>query len=124
MYIEASSPRRPNDTARLESPLLGSGDKTCLRFWYHMYGTHINTLNVYQTLNNNALGQPVWRKTGTQGNSWKYAEVTLPSRVPFKVGINLQHHNLWMSLNQLLIFKCTFGEETDNYMQSCDLRNI
>lgn len=63
MFIETSSPRRPNDTARLISQTVTPTSGACLRFWYHMYGTHINTLNVY-TKSGGQLGTPVWSHTG------------------------------------------------------------
>jgi hypothetical protein len=46
MYIETSSPRVANDKARLESNLITAKQLRCLSFWYHMYGPHVNTLNV------------------------------------------------------------------------------
>lgn len=67
MFIETSSPRRPNDTARLISQTVTPTSGACLRFWYHMYGTHINTLNVY-TKSGGQLGTPVWSHTGKK---WK-----------------------------------------------------
>lgn len=47
VYIEASG-RRPNDTARFVSPQM-SIDSTgsCIKFWYNMYGSDINQLNLY-----------------------------------------------------------------------------
>ena len=48
MYIEASSPAQVNDTAWLVGqgiPINSQG--ICLSFWYHMYGPHVGTLNVY-----------------------------------------------------------------------------
>ena len=63
-FIEASSPRRPNDTARLVSPSIPQTGGACLFFWYHMYGTHINTLNVYVKTGSN-LTTPTWSRTGT-----------------------------------------------------------
>ena len=48
MYIETSYPRRPNDTAGLVSPVIQkSGAYACVIFWYHMFGPHVNLLNVY-----------------------------------------------------------------------------
>lgn len=45
----------------------------CLEFWYHMYGPHIGTLNVYV----DTFGQKSWRwsKTGSQGNRWKKGSI-------------------------------------------------
>ncbi|CAC5390463.1 unnamed protein product [Mytilus coruscus] len=43
----------------------------CLKFHYHMFGSTMGTLNVYQ---GNRL---IWRKTGNQGNQWQLAELVL-----------------------------------------------
>ena len=51
MYIETSSPRSPNDKAQLQSGLVQPTTVTsgrCLKFWYHMWGDHVDTLNVYR----------------------------------------------------------------------------
>lgn len=71
MYIEASFPRKPNDTARIHSPAITSNPSQakCLSFWYHMYGSHIGRLNVYTKVGNQFIG-PVWSKSGTHGNKW------------------------------------------------------
>ena len=85
LFIETSSPRRPNDTARLESPTLpGQTLYSCLRFWYHMYGPEVNTLNVYTKVGN-TLGTPVWKHTGTIDNRWHFQEVDISSMQAFKV---------------------------------------
>ena len=48
MFIETSNPRTSGDVAVLESTWLNNEAESCLlRFWYHMFGTHIGTLNVY-----------------------------------------------------------------------------
>lgn len=48
IYIETSSPAKPNDTARLISPdLTATDDETCFRFYYHMYGSDVYRLNIY-----------------------------------------------------------------------------
>lgn len=51
-YIEASAPRRVNDTARIESVMLGATRGTCVSFFYHMYGTDIRTLTLYTRSSN------------------------------------------------------------------------
>ena len=38
IFIEASSPRKVNDTAVIASPTVNSDGDYCLTFWYHMYG--------------------------------------------------------------------------------------
>lgn len=85
MYIETSSPRHPNDTARLVSPNVQiSNQARCLKFWYHMYGAHINRLNVYLR-SGAALGTPVWTRQGTQGNSWKLGTIDITKTTQFQV---------------------------------------
>lgn len=76
VYIEASSPRQLNDKARLVSAQLTVTTPKCLHFWYHMYGTHVNTLNVYVKIGA-SLGTPVWTHTGTLSNKWYSADVNV-----------------------------------------------
>lgn len=47
IYVETSLPRRVNDKARLISQNLAATTAYCLSFYYHMYGPHINNLNIY-----------------------------------------------------------------------------
>lgn len=80
MYIEASSPRKINDTARLYSPVYSpSLSKSCFIFWYHMYGSAIGSLRVYvkSETENLASLYPVWEKSGDQGNVWLKATVPI-----------------------------------------------
>ena len=80
-YIEASFPRKENDTARLLSPVLTLSQ--CLNFWYHMYGQHVNRLNVYtKTAKKMNLA---WSKYGSHGNQWRAAHVFLNSTDPYQV---------------------------------------
>ena len=46
LFMEASSPRKFNDTARLLSPSIAPGDY-CFRFYYYMYGSDVYQLNAY-----------------------------------------------------------------------------
>ena len=73
MYIETSSPRRYGDRAKLDFSVSRSdiGKLSCLKFYYHMYGADINTLNVY---NGNSK---IFTKRGNQGNRWLMAKLTL-----------------------------------------------
>lgn len=69
MYIETSAPRRPGDKARLISPAVNGAAPMCLKFWYHMYGNSIKSLNIYLS-QNGTLGTAVWTRNGNQGNKW------------------------------------------------------
>ncbi|XP_019641868.1 PREDICTED: cubilin-like [Branchiostoma belcheri] len=68
MYTEASS-GFTGATASLALPIFRSDGQYCLRWFYHMYGLSMGTLNVY-------LSQPgqsdmlVWTRSGSQGNVW------------------------------------------------------
>ncbi|KAK3752189.1 hypothetical protein QZH41_007021, partial [Actinostola sp. cb2023] len=70
MYIETSSPRVNGDNAFIDKQVSLTGN-SCLRFYYHMLGNNVRTLNVY-------VGSAiVFTKSGSQGSAWKYAEVRL-----------------------------------------------
>ena len=64
MYIEASSPRRPGENAKLLLNVPKSGQPSCLSFYYHMYGASAGTLSVYSGNNK------VFNVSGNQGNNW------------------------------------------------------
>ena len=86
MYIESSSPRKLNDTAKLISsvvPGTTAHSGKCLSFWYHMYGAHISTLSVY--LRNGSHDTLLWSRAGTHGNKWLQAVVTVNSSTHFQV---------------------------------------
>ena len=78
LYTEASS-GKPNDTARLISPMVHIKVTSCLHVAYHMYGTEIGTLNIqYQPSGYNV--QPLWKLQGNQGYSWELLSVEIPSQ--------------------------------------------
>ena len=82
MYIEASSPRKAGEKARLHSEILPAGPAMCLSFWYHMHGTGMGTLTVYkQPAQDNGLMDSMWEVSGEQGNLWKQAFVNIGSSV-------------------------------------------
>ena len=88
MYIEASG-RKNGDFARLTSPVVSVSQQTvkCLTFWYHMYGPHVSALNVYTKTT--TLGPAIWSKNGTQGNTWKVANVDIQINQPFSVSLQI-----------------------------------
>ena len=76
MYVETSYPRLNKEKARLVSPDLAKS-YSCLDFYYHMYGDHVNRLNVYlRTKSNDVL---IWTVSKNQGDTWKRAQVPLVS---------------------------------------------
>ena len=87
MYIESSSPQKPNDTARLLSPVFYPNEQqSCyMRLFYHMRGTHINALNVYTELVEAGALTLKWSKKSEQGYEWKKATILLDDTRPFRV---------------------------------------
>ena len=87
IFIETSWPRKPNDTAKLISanvPGSSAGGGKCLSFWYHMYGAHINALRVY--VRSGSKDTLLWSKTGTRGDKWLQATLTVNIRTYFQAG--------------------------------------
>ncbi|XP_025085553.1 MAM and LDL-receptor class A domain-containing protein 1-like [Pomacea canaliculata] len=85
IYIETSTPQKPGDVADLTSPLQAptSPEGKCLKFWYHMFGAHVETLNVFiQQDSNRTL---IWTRSNTQGNIWRQALRTIVSYQSYKV---------------------------------------
>ncbi|GFN90694.1 MAM domain-containing glycosylphosphatidylinositol anchor protein 1 [Plakobranchus ocellatus] len=79
MFIEASAKGRGSN-AVLFSPLYRGLTEQCVEFYYHMYGRHIGTLNVYAQ----ALGQGLnsaWRAYGNQGDYWTNARLAVPKEL-------------------------------------------
>ncbi|XP_078393306.1 MAM domain-containing glycosylphosphatidylinositol anchor protein 1-like, partial [Cetorhinus maximus] len=96
MFIEASTPRRHGDKARLLSPLYNATKKVkfgtkrnvpfCVNFYYHMYGKHVGSLNVLvRALGVQPVETQVWTLTGNQAEKWQQANVTINPEGPFQV---------------------------------------
>ena len=58
VYLETSSPARPNDTAWLFNKKIDDSMDSCMSFWYHMYGPHVGSLNVYLSV---SLGSQLYQ---------------------------------------------------------------
>ena len=71
IYFETSSPVQTGDNAKLE--LNSPGGSACLTFYYHMYGSGMGTLNVFDG------SSRVFTQSGDKGNTWHKAEVTVKS---------------------------------------------
>jgi hypothetical protein len=85
-FIDASSPRRPNDVARIvseEFPATDANSPLCLRFWTHMYGSGIGSLNVY--IRQGSDDRKVWGLSGDAGNNWYMAQAPIASASSFRV---------------------------------------
>ena len=64
MYIEAT-PQSDGDNAKLRLEVPRSNSSSCLTFYYHMYGSSMGTLNVF---NGNVT---IFTMAGDQGNYWR-----------------------------------------------------
>jgi hypothetical protein len=93
MYVEASG-KRPGQKAQLISQSQSASAGSCLRFWYHMNGDAMGTLNVYLR-QAGQLGSAIFTRSGNQGNRWALAETTVTSpgsswEVGFVVHVRMQ----------------------------------
>ena len=75
MYIEASSPRKREDNAKLYSPPLTFAGHMCLEFYYHMSGVAIGSLKV--TIDEKV----VFSRSGHRGNIWYKVSVNVSAIV-------------------------------------------
>ena len=66
VYIEASSPRKHGEWARLTSPTLTSPKH--MRFFYHMHGRRVNKLTAY--VEADEIATKLWERTGDRGDNW------------------------------------------------------
>ncbi|XP_046380134.2 MAM and LDL-receptor class A domain-containing protein 1-like [Haliotis rufescens] len=80
VYMETSL-GNINDKADLVSPVLGGNTVTCLRMWYHMFGTDVNSLTVFKEYQNGSRTS-IWHEDGDQGNQWNHMAVTIPATSP------------------------------------------
>ncbi|CAB3989870.1 MAM and LDL-receptor class A domain-containing 1-like [Paramuricea clavata] len=78
LYIEALPPRQPNDKARLISPSTIE-TKSCLLFFYHMFGHDMGKLQVY--VKSGGRMYSVWSRSGEQGVEWYQAQVAVNNQM-------------------------------------------
>ncbi|KAI0225937.1 Zinc metalloproteinase dpy-31 [Lamellibrachia satsuma] len=76
IYIEASNPRRYGDRAVMLLPKLARGGHVCVRFNYHMFGFHINELQLAKRSSSGHLNK-VWSMVGEKRNRWLHAVVNV-----------------------------------------------
>ena len=104
LMIETSEPTQMGDRARLESIIFDgtNGDPRCFRFWYHMYGDSIGTLNVY--LFNGSL-VPLWSLSTNRGNDWHEGQVSYVSLIPYQIVVEgIAGNDFLVRINRKLSF--------------------
>ena len=60
-----------------------NGGPLCLRFWTHMFGHGIGSLNVYVRSGNS--DRKIWGLTGDAGNNWYMGQAPISSTDSFRV---------------------------------------
>ncbi|XP_048779949.2 zonadhesin-like [Ostrea edulis] len=86
IYIEASTPRKPGDKARLLSPWYPTDrGNQCFHFWYHMNGPNeMNAVGTLKVLLRTGFGKNLqeivlFTMSGNQGENWKYGKFNIPT---------------------------------------------
>jgi len=87
MYIEASTPRMQGEKAILKTPKFAQVQLACLKFWYHMKGTGIGSLSVYEAHDerHTITKTLLWTKTAEQGPNWLKAQVEMTTSNDFQI---------------------------------------
>ena len=87
VFIEASAPRRPGDNAYLISQPFDPANSTsrCLKFWHHMKGASIGTLNIYIYTGNFSSMHLLWQRKGNKGNNWMFGQTPIGSNEKYQV---------------------------------------
>ena len=83
IYIEASYPRIPGDTARIVSPFMRGPQ--CMTFYYHMYGATMSCVVIYlRDQGSNSL-RPLWLKSENRGNRWIRGQISINETAVYQV---------------------------------------
>ncbi|XP_034159304.2 MAM and LDL-receptor class A domain-containing protein 1 isoform X1 [Pangasianodon hypophthalmus] len=72
MFVATKKNSNPSETARLISY---PQQAKCVSFWYHIYGASIGSLR-FISKNTNGTETVMWTRTGTQGNKWRFADLS------------------------------------------------
>ena len=70
------------DLSWSENCALSPNSPLCLRFWTHMYGSGIGSLNVY--VRQGSKDAKVWGLSGDAGNNWYMAQAPIASSSPVR----------------------------------------
>ena len=77
IYLEASLQKSGEKAKLLSGYMTGT---QCVQFKYHMLGSGIGTLRVYQIKRKDSTSRVVWYRVGDQGEDWKNAQFNLFGR--------------------------------------------
>ncbi|XP_033116465.1 MAM and LDL-receptor class A domain-containing protein 1-like [Anneissia japonica] len=87
MYVKDSYGRY-NKTARLWTTSYPATNGTCIKWFYHMYGERVNTLNtlnVYIVNTESTVGAPAWVNSNNQGNFWRLGKLSVETKTSFQI---------------------------------------
>uniref|UniRef100_A0A665X458 MAM domain-containing protein n=1 Tax=Echeneis naucrates TaxID=173247 RepID=A0A665X458_ECHNA len=80
----AASDLNISSAARLIGFSQPEGQVTCVSFWYHIFGNSIGSLK-FITKHPDEAETVVWMRKGTQGNKWRFADLTFSGDKPIQV---------------------------------------
>ncbi|XP_072296914.1 MAM and LDL-receptor class A domain-containing protein 2 [Eucyclogobius newberryi] len=83
MILMTDKKENINSTARLVSFPQLAHEALCVSFWYHMFGNSIGSLK-FITKHPGEEETVVWMRSGTQGNKWRFADLTFQSDKPIQ----------------------------------------
>ncbi|KAM6919231.1 apical endosomal glycoprotein [Xenentodon cancila] len=83
MLVEAAANLNKSSTARLVSIPQAAGRVICMSFFYQIFGNSIGSLK-FITKRSGEQETVVWMRSGTQGNKWRFADLTFNSDKPIQ----------------------------------------
>ncbi|KAM9718846.1 MAM and LDL-receptor class A domain-containing protein 1 [Menidia menidia] len=83
MLIKAAHNVNSASKARLASLPQPAGQVICVSFWYHIFGNSIGSLK-FIAKRSDEPETVVWMRSGTQGNKWRFADLTFNSDKPIQ----------------------------------------
>jgi hypothetical protein len=85
IYVESSRPSQLNDKARIGQYFDKTTGVCQIRFWYHMYGKDMHTLNIYVRRLISSKLTLVDVVAGNQGNIWHRKTAAFSAGQPFQI---------------------------------------
>ncbi|XP_070701014.1 MAM and LDL-receptor class A domain-containing protein 1 [Pempheris klunzingeri] len=83
MLITTTPKLNISSAARLISFPQPAGQVICVSFWYHIFGNSIGSLK-FIAKRSGETETVVWMRSGTQGNKWRFADLTFSSDKPIQ----------------------------------------
>ncbi|XP_053403460.1 MAM and LDL-receptor class A domain-containing protein 1-like isoform X2 [Mercenaria mercenaria] len=115
MHIDSGPPSGYYDPAILQSPVMPAirenFKRACkLRFFYHMLGKDMNTLDIQAIDVCLKRKTKLWSKSGQQGDEWKFAEISL-SNISQRYIINIEGYGAHNDFGDIAVDDISFSPE-------------